>query len=812
MSLRGKHAAASDPPSGHSAGAAAEKVRFGIGSKLQLAFGVVAVMTVIAATVAIVSFSATEDGFRRVARNEVPAMTDALRLSAISGEISTAAARLVNAKTENEQSAIATVIADRSESFSKTIARLRTMRGSDSAFIDVENTAKKLEVNLIALKKAISERTEMRAKLERQLADLHKIHSQISDKLTPIVDDSYFNVAMAADDVGKTGDRVVRSIVDGDLPILRALVEIESEVNLETGLLTASALTSSPSILSLLGDRFTSSAQHVQELMKKLPSKDKFVHLKSQIEEMLKFANFKAGPAAGNKGGPDQLKKIFGVQESLTDLLVTMVDDLNFKVVTHGEAAATRTSKVVKELVNRQIAELRDSLETVAQTHLIVNLLSEGALTKEAVLIVPIRDRFKASADLLAKSSAVLKDKKIRVAIAQLIKYGTGSDSVFALHRRELQADSTAERTVKENAALQSALNKAVAVVVGESESSMNQSADELMNQLHRNRTALLIDAIISLLIAAGIAILYVQRNVVRRLAAIGEAMHRLSSGETDLTVPATDDHDEIGNMARAVLVFRDAAIAKAQLENEAEDQRRLTEEERQKASEKVDAVRRKTAESQASATLGISAMVKRNAENARQASQFASETRDIAGNGGQVVANVVAAMGRIDESSGKISEIIGVIDEIARQTNLLALNAAVEAARAGEAGRGFAVVASEVRSLAQRSSQAAKEITTLITNSNGLVKDGVDLANRAGESLGEIVESIRKVAEIVSEVAEAGMEQVSGLEEINKALTQMDDVVVEDLEVEDNNRAARGLHRRPAQAMRLQKRVARVA
>ncbi len=128
-----------------------------------------------------------------------------------------------------------------------------------------------------------------------------------------------------------------------------------------------------------------------------------------------------------------------------------------------------------------------------------------------------------------------------------------------------------------------------------------------------------------------------------------------------------------------------------------------------------------------------ISATVKKNAENAQQANQSAVDTREVADRGGEVVAKAVDAMAKIDESSRKMSDIIGVIDEIARQTNLLALNAAVEAARAGEAGRGFAVVASEVRSLAQRSSQAAKDIKDLITNSNGQVQEGVGLVNKAG-------------------------------------------------------------------------------
>jgi methyl-accepting chemotaxis protein len=185
-----------------------------------------------------------------------------------------------------------------------------------------------------------------------------------------------------------------------------------------------------------------------------------------------------------------------------------------------------------------------------------------------------------------------------------------------------------------------------------------------------------------------------------------------------------------------------------------------------------------------------ISSTVKNNADSAKHANQVTAGTRDCADRGGEVVAQAVKAMSRIEESSTKISDIIGVIDEIARQTNLLALNAAVEAARAGDAGRGFAVVASEVRNLAQRSSEAAKDIKSLIVNSTTQVQEGVDLVNRAGKSLEEIVESIKQVATIVSEIASASMEQSTGIDHVNTALTQMDEVTQQNAALVEENAA----------------------
>ena len=197
------------------------------------------------------------------------------------------------------------------------------------------------------------------------------------------------------------------------------------------------------------------------------------------------------------------------------------------------------------------------------------------------------------------------------------------------------------------------------------------------------------------------------------------------------------------------------------------------------------------TLEETASSMEELTSTVTQNAQNARQASQLAVSASEVARKGGQVMGQVVTTMDGISDASRKIADIIGVIDGIAFQTNILALNAAVEAARAGEQGRGFAVVAAEVRSLAQRSAAAAKEIKTLIGDSADKVQAGTRLVDAAGQTMEEIVGSVGKVSDLIAEIAAASQEQSSGIEQVNTAVTQMDQVVQQNASLVEEATAA---------------------
>jgi methyl-accepting chemotaxis protein len=284
----------------------------------------------------------------------------------------------------------------------------------------------------------------------------------------------------------------------------------------------------------------------------------------------------------------------------------------------------------------------------------------------------------------------------------------------------------------------------------------------------------------VALCIALAVPItLHIVRGITLPLSSAVETLRKLSDGDLTTSL-AVDTADEVGDMAAAL----NGAIQRLRetLQNVSSNAGNVSgsSQELAAAADAIASGAQEQAASleQTSASLEqITATVRQSADNARQASQVASGSRDSAERGQSVVAEAVAAMAEINAASAKISDIISTIDEIAFQTNLLAVNAAVEAARAGEEGRGFAVVATEVRSLAQRSAGAAKEIKSLIQDSLRKVEKGTELVNKSGETLRSIVGSVKGVTDIVNEIAAAAAEQSTGVEQVNTAMTQMDQV-----------------------------------
>lgn len=301
---------------------------------------------------------------------------------------------------------------------------------------------------------------------------------------------------------------------------------------------------------------------------------------------------------------------------------------------------------------------------------------------------------------------------------------------------------------------------------------------------------------LLGLLVAALIAITLI-RSIVGTLSYAGRIAREISEGKLGHDIKVTRN-DELGQLLdafrtmdeRLAAIVSEVRHGSGAVSTAAQQIARGNDDLSQRTQEQASSL-----EETASSMEEMTSTVKQNAENASHANQLARGAREQAERGGEVVSQAVGAMHEIDQSSRKIVDIVSLIDEIAFQTNLLALNAAVEAARAGEQGRGFAVVATEVRNLAQRSAGAAKEIKVLIKDSAEKVSTGSALVDQSGKALAEIVDSVKKVTDIVAEIAAASQEQSAGIDQVNHAVLQMDEMTQQNAAlVEEAAAAARSM------------------
>ena len=459
----------------------------------------------------------------------------------------------------------------------------------------------------------------------------------------------------------------------------------------------------------------------------------------------------------------------------------------------HDVASATRTMMEEPLAKERYISDWYTRIDSAVRRTIAIARSSDTSLS--GYFAEESKVSSASSAVLQKKIAALLKDPKEQAMFAGLLElrevYVGSRDQVYKL-KGESQSEAANEVFEKTFVPAAAKYQKMVYGLLEHQRATIDATARQIDEIASTSRNLLLL--LSALALAFGVVCAWLlTAGIVRPLRTAVDVARKVADGDLTAQIDASAK-DETGQLLLALKDMNTSllnivgevrsgtdSIATSSTQIAAGNQDLSSRTEEQAGS----------LEETASSMEELTSTVKQNADNARQANQLAASAAQVAVKGGEVVAQVVGTMQSINTSSNKIVDIISVIDGIAFQTNILALNAAVEAARAGEQGRGFAVVASEVRNLAQRSASAAKEIKTLIGASVEQVNAGSMLVAQAGSTMNDIVDSVQRVSDIITEITAASSEQSVGIDEINRAIGQMDAVTQQNAALVEESAAA---------------------
>jgi methyl-accepting chemotaxis protein len=466
-------------------------------------------------------------------------------------------------------------------------------------------------------------------------------------------------------------------------------------------------------------------------------------------------------------------------------LTLSLLVLLSIVLAVQSIVGASSLQSQLEDITSRRMALVADMNDLRLEVNRQARAIRNIALLQDPARIKSERDGIEASrkkvSDLIEQADKAIQSTKGREIYSRMVqartKYAEGVNQFLDMNEKgpkDKAVDFLLDTLRPIQQAYLDTLNEQIHFQTEASEAAATQAVEAVANL----RLSTIIETLIGVVFALILGV-WIVRSITRPINQAVDVARAVADGrlDTDIQIRTKDEtglllaalKDMQDGLVRVVSTVRSGSESVATASSQiAEGNTDLSGRTEEQAS---------SLEETAASMEELSSTVNQNAENAKQANQLAQSASSVAVQGGQVVSQVVDTMRGISDSSKKISDIISVIDGIAFQTNILALNAAVEAARAGEQGRGFAVVAGEVRTLAQRSAAAAKEIKDLISDSVQRVDQGTALVDRAGQTMQEVVSSIRRVTDIVGEISSASSEQSQGVMQINEAVTQMDQV-----------------------------------
>jgi methyl-accepting chemotaxis protein len=799
--------------------------RIGVRQKMVLSFGAIVVMTALAVGIALWAFDGVRKEFGSLTATEIPAFEKAAGLAMNSNRLTIATAALINARDDEERVVAAAHLAE----VTRELGDIARNLPADGDVAETTSRMKQLAANFDAklsmLDTLIGERLRQGAERVANLSDLFTRHEAISSELTPSVDDAYFEVVLGGETAAEEARSIVDKIVNEDMQKVRVLLELRAEVNMLVGTAIAALLGDGSGTVFL--NQLQASTDRVTDAVARVGETDAAEDLNNLIGLVGKIPELRATDDFSPTDWPAQqlLAQIVDSQAVIESSLVLAGDDrLNALSLSAGEAVGNN-AQLVKDLMNNQVSNLKQMLETLGALHQYVALLVQGTLTEDAALIAPLQERVNATVGKLNEVVEGMNNADLTTKIEGIVAFSNATTGLLANRATELKANAEAKAIVAEVFADSDRVSATVTELIDAYKGAVEHKVASIGTMFDRSTIALLIVGIGCLLAAAAIFIFVVDRGIARPMIAVTGVIRRLAEGDLSASVEATARRDEIGGLFEAVRVFRDNGLERERLAADAaEEQRQRTERQgkvdaliagfRGDVKAALDSVSAQADQMQQTATglTGVADATANEAGTAADASSAASTNvqtvaaaaEELSASIGEIAKqvsrtteivarateNAEASNGKIaelDEAAKRIGDVVSLISDIAAQTNLLALNATIEAARAGEAGKGFAVVASEVKSLASQTAKATEEIAAQIAGIQGSTSQAVQAIKAISETMQEANQYASQIAAAVeqqgaatSEISNSANEAATATSSVAQAVSTVTDRVAE--------------------------------